>query len=68
MKEPQNLQEWQEAVDAAEFLIGIDSARKFGLIETTANIDINRCEEIIRKGKQVGVTPARIQELCEKFL
>src|SRR5919109_1085224 len=32
MTEPQNPKEWQEAIDAAEFYLALDSARQYGLL------------------------------------
>lgn len=33
MSDPQTPDEWQEAADAADFLLFIDSAQQYGLIE-----------------------------------
>ena len=57
-KDPTTPEEWQEAVDLAETYLRIDSARKYGLITGGPAIDLDRCEELLRAGKQKGVTPS----------
>jgi hypothetical protein len=50
--------EWQEAVDAAEFMLLLDSSRQYGLVTGGPKVNIERCEEILREGKQRGFEPA----------
>lgn len=57
MTDPQTPKEWQEAVDSANFLLMLDSARMYGLVEGGPEIDEDRCEEILKRGKSLGYTP-----------
>jgi hypothetical protein len=54
---PSTLAEWQEAVNGAYFYLLIDSAKQYGLITHNMQINIERCEEIIRLGKEQGIKP-----------
>ena len=57
--DPKTPQQWQCAVDAAQGLLYLDSARKYGLVTGgPANINIERCEEILRRGAEMGIWPA----------
>lgn len=58
MIDPQTDADWQEAVDAAEVMMLGDSARQYGLITGWPVVNIERCEEILAKGKQRGFVPA----------
>jgi len=57
-RKPGTVEEWQAAVDAAEALLALESARQYGLVTGGPEIDLERCEEIIREGARRGVTPA----------
>lgn len=60
MNEPKNPSTrggWQEAVDAANFLLLVHSARLYGLISGGPQIDVERCEEILRLGRDRGIVP-----------
>ena len=67
-RNPETVEEWQEAVDAAEFFLTMDSARQYGLVQTDMRVNAERCEELLRRGKERGIVPASIDKLCEKFL
>lgn len=67
-RNPGNAVEWQDAVDAAKFLLQIDSARQYGLVETDIKLDHKRCEEILQRGLKLGFRPGHIDRLIEKFL
>ncbi|HWF03422.1 MAG TPA: hypothetical protein VHA06_07035 [Candidatus Angelobacter sp.] len=56
MKNPETSAEWQEAVDAAELMLLIQSAAMYGLIETDLQIDSARCEYILQTGARAGIT------------
>jgi hypothetical protein len=56
-RDPQTPAEWREAVDAAEFHLLLDSARKYGLVTGGPVIDVARCEEILRRGAAQGYRP-----------
>jgi hypothetical protein len=58
MKEPDTLQEWQEAVDAAELLLLIDAARKYGLIRGGPEVNVPRACLIKLKGLSMGIRPS----------
>jgi hypothetical protein len=55
--DPKSDDEWQEAVDLANFCLILDSCRQYGLLENVPDIDIARCEDLIRRGKQRGFEP-----------
>lgn len=68
-KEPMNADDWQEAVDLAEFMLLIDSARLYGLVEVgQLGINADRCDQILKRGAKLGFRPAKAQELCKRFL
>jgi len=49
--------EWQEAVDLAELWLLVDSVRLYGLVAGGPDVDVARCEEILRAGADRGITP-----------
>jgi hypothetical protein len=55
--EPKNKDEWQEAVDLAEFYLHLHSAVAYGFVKYAGQIDVARCEEILSKGAAIGITP-----------
>lgn len=63
-RDPETEAEWQEAADAAEFQMMLDSAVRYGLIlvngqpESGANLE--RCEWILAEAKKRGLTPRKI--------
>ena len=65
---PETPEEWQAAVDAAEFWIALDSARHYGLVKGGPTIDPERCAHILAKGESLGYKPASITELVIKFI
>ena len=56
-RDPQTTEEWQDAVDAAQALLEIDSAKQYGLITGGPDADVQRCEEILLYGKAQGIYP-----------
>jgi hypothetical protein len=56
--DPKTNAEWQDAVDLAEGYLALDSARKYGLLNGGPDVDVERCEELLAKGKARGITPA----------
>ena len=64
--EPKTPEQWQDAVDSAHVLLCIDSARQYGLVEWNAEIDIERCEEILKRGHGHGYTPSH--DAVQRFL
>lgn len=58
MIDPTTPEEWQVAVNIAAFWLLVDSAEKYGLVEVGDEvIDVERCEEILRRGAELGVLP-----------
>jgi hypothetical protein len=62
--ELERAEEWQEAVNVAELYLLLASARQYGLIEGGPPIHIERCEELLRRGKQQGFQPQSVGELA----
>ena len=58
MVDPQTPAEWQEAVDIAEAAIVLDAARKYQLVTGGPAVNLARCEEILLRGLELGITPA----------
>jgi hypothetical protein len=57
-RDPQTRTEWQEAVDCAEGLLALDSARQYGLIAGGPEVNVDRCLEILRAGFERGIKPS----------
>jgi len=57
--DPQTPAEWQGAVDAANVLLLLDSARAYGLVTGGPDVDVARCESILAQGKNVGYKPRK---------
>ena len=69
VKEPRTRAEWQEAVDQAEFYLVLDSARQYGLITGGPEVNVDRCEEILKHGSNLGFQPSPDAiERCAKVL
>jgi len=63
--DPITREEWQQAVDFAHTGLLIDSARQYGLITGGPEIDLERCEELLRRGADQGIWPRRnAVDLC----
>ncbi len=58
MKDPQTPEEWQEAVDMAEFYLTLESARMYGLVVGGPDVNSERCLDILERGKAKGVKPS----------
>ena len=52
--EPETPEQWREAVDAAKLWLVIDSARRYGLVRGNYEVDVARCEELLRRGAELG--------------
>jgi hypothetical protein len=52
--DPQTAADWQAAVDAADFLLSLDSARRYGLVSGGPAVNVLRCEAVIREGRARG--------------
>jgi hypothetical protein len=67
-RDPRTPKEWREAVDAAEFYTCMDSARQYGLIEGGPTVNLDRCDEILKRGAELGYRPRPIEQLVEEAL
>ncbi len=56
MKEPRTHAEWQEAVDAAQGCLALESARGYGLVEGGPVVSVARAEAIVAGGGRAGFT------------
>ena len=53
-RDPANWHEWHEAIVAAEVMLRIDAARRYGLITGGPAVDVERCRELIARGRAAG--------------
>ena len=60
--------ELQEAIDVAEFLVLLDSARQYGLVDGGPELDEQRCELIRAEARRRGVQPAPLDELVRRYI
>lgn len=68
MKNPTTPQEWQQAVDAAEAWLVLDAARAYGLVAGGPRVDTERCTELLRQGKRMGIYPNdRVVQLVKEL-
>ena len=67
MRDPKTLEEWQEAADAANFLLELESCRMFGLIEGGPEVNLARCESILNRAAKRGIAPRKLtgEEICQ---
>lgn len=57
-KEPNSPAEWQGAVDVAYVMLLIDSAKLYGLVSGGPEVNVERAQDIIRRGEELGVVPS----------
>ena len=55
--DPDTPERWQEAVNLAYTLQLLASARQYGLVAGGPEVDLDRCEEILRRGREMGFEP-----------
>jgi hypothetical protein len=67
-RDPHTPEEWQEAVNMAEFLLALDSCKQYGLIEGGPTVKFERALKIIERGRARGVVPAPLEELLKMYL
>jgi hypothetical protein len=68
-KFPETEREWQDAVDAAQFLLALEAAMLYRLIDVTdVQMDTARCERILVLGRGLGYKPRPIAELVQTFM
>jgi len=58
VREPSSRGEWRLAVDCCHVLLLVDSARQYGLITGGPVANVERCEDILRRGKALGYEPS----------
>jgi len=68
MKDPQTNEEWKEAANMAQFLLLLDSSRMYGLVQTDIEVNVDRCDEILKAAKERGIMPDPDDLLCERFI
>lgn len=56
VRDPEGPEEWQDAVEEADFWIGLDAARSYGLM-TGPEVNVERCEELLARGAALGYKP-----------
>lgn len=66
--QPTTPDEWQDAVDRANFLLEIEIVRELGLVTLPVGmvIDVDACEELLTAGERQGVTPQRTLPVTEE--
>lgn len=50
-QDPKTVAEWQEALDQAEMLLRLDACRLYGLVTGGPKVNVDRCLELLRRGK-----------------
>jgi hypothetical protein len=65
-RNPRTPAEWQEAVDAAEGAIALDSARKYGLVTGGPEVNVERAADLLAKGRARGIRPR--PDAIERFI
>src|SRR6267143_6720679 len=68
MQDPQTPAEWQEAVNLARFLLDLEDCKSYGLLAGGTTTKIARCEELVKRGKDLGFHPASTVELVKQFV
>jgi hypothetical protein len=55
--DPSTPEEWQDAVNAAEYWLLVHSAVCYGLVEYSGTINVDRCDAILKAGAELGIRP-----------
>jgi hypothetical protein len=65
-RDPENDAEWQEAANAADFALLIDSAVQYGLVlvdgKAESGVNVERCVRILEEAKKRGILPQKRNE------
>ena len=64
--QPKTRAEWQTAVDAAHGALCLHAARAYGLVTGGPEVNVERCEEVLRLGKARRIKPAH--DSPERFI
>ena len=67
-QDPQTQAEWQDAVNAAEFCVALDSCKQYGLLDGVPNINVERAIELLRRGAGRGFRPLPLEELLKLYI
>lgn len=67
MRNPRTRSEWQEAVDAAEAMLLVHGAQRYGLITGGPNVNADRCVAVLERARQHGIVPRaeKVEEILE---
>lgn len=57
-RDPRSPDEWQAAVDAADFALLIDAAQQYGLVVGGPKVNAERCQDILAAGAEGGIFPS----------
>lgn len=57
--DPKTPAEWQEAVDSATAARMVANCMMYGLLAGGPKINVERCDEILRRGQERGIRPSR---------
>lgn len=55
--EPRTDEDWQRAVDMAEGALLLDSARMYGLVTGGPQVNVDRCQDLLERGRARGCVP-----------
>lgn len=55
--DPHTPHEWQQAADAADFLLLLDAAQQYGLITGGEGVHVDRCTQILERAADRGIFP-----------
>jgi hypothetical protein len=66
-RDPKSADEWELAVNAAEYFLSIDAARQYGLITGGPVVNTDRAVELLERGRKLGYQPRPFGELVEMF-
>lgn len=76
LQEPTTPDEWRRAVTLAEVCLDLDAARRYGLVTGGPDVDVERCVDLLKRGRQRGVVPvaaavnaatqAFVRDLCDR--
>lgn len=66
-KWPRTPEEWQTAVDAAQFYRSIHDCELYGLLKGP-KVNAARCDRILNEGRRRGVHPKPLAELVKMFV
>lgn len=65
-RDPQTPEEWREAVDSAALMRAIYDCYLYGLL-TGPKINVDRCDELLERGRALGYQPAPLQTLIDRM-